>query len=53
MGVRTMHINASSFCLLLAIAVLSYLLGYLAGQMQFPDSPTGDGQFPRAPKDLV
>jgi hypothetical protein len=47
------HFDASSLCLLLAIAVLSYLLGYLAGQMQFPDSPTGDGQFPQAPEDLV
>jgi len=55
MGVRTMHINASSLCLLLAIAVLSYLLGYLAGQMQFPDSPSGDGQFPlgQSPEDLA
>ena len=35
MGGHTMHIDASSLCLLLAIAVLSYLLGYLAGQMQF------------------
>ena len=54
MGVPTMHIDASSLCcLLLAIAVLSYLLGYLAGQMQFPDNPTGDGQFPQAPEDLA
>jgi len=53
MGVHTMHIDASSLCLLLTIAVLSYLLGYLAGQMQFPDSPTGDGQFPQAPEDLA
>ena len=47
-----MHIDASSLCLLLAVAVLSYLLGYLAGQMHFRDSPTGDGQFPQAPEDL-
>ena len=35
MGVHTMHIDASSLCLLLAIAVLSYLLGYLAGKCNF------------------
>jgi len=53
MGVHTMHIDASSLCLLLAIAVVSYLLGYLAGQMHFPDGPCGDNQFPQAPEDLA
>jgi hypothetical protein len=53
MGVHTMHIDASSLCLLSAIAVLSYLLGYLAGQMHFPDGPCGDNQFPQAPEDLA
>jgi hypothetical protein len=51
MGVHTMHIDASSLCLLLAIAVVSYLLGYLAGH--FPDGPCGDNQFPQAPEDLA
>ena len=39
-----MHIDAFSLCLLFAIAVLSYLLGYLAA---------GDGQVPQAPEDLA
>jgi hypothetical protein len=47
-----MHIDSQSLALLLAIAILSYLLGYLCSQMQFRDSP-GDDKLPRnqTPKD--
>ena len=43
-----------SLPLLVAVAVLSYLFGYLYGQMQFPDSPSAGGKLPRkqTPKDL-
>jgi hypothetical protein len=34
-----MHINGFSLVLLLAIGVLSYLIGYLCGEMEFSDSP--------------
>ena len=34
-----MHIDSFSLVLLLAIGVLSYLLGYLCAQMEFSDSP--------------
>ena len=34
-----MHIDGYALTLLLGIGVLSYLLGYLCGQTQFPDSP--------------
>ena len=34
-----MHIDGHALALLLGIGVLSYLLGHLCGQMQFPDSP--------------
>jgi len=34
-----MHIDGYALALLLGIGVLSYLLGYLCGQMQFPDAP--------------
>ena len=37
-----MHIEISAIALLLAIGVLSYLLGYLCGQMQFHRSPQGE-----------
>ena len=47
-------IDDYSLALLLAIAVLSYLFGYLCWQMQFPDSPSADGKLPRrqTPEDL-
>ena len=35
-------LDTSSLYSLVAIAVLSYLLGYLAAQLQFPDRPSGD-----------
>jgi hypothetical protein len=37
-----MPLDASSLECLLAIAIVSYVLGYLAAQMQFPDGPSGD-----------
>ena len=40
-----MHIDSFSLVLLLAIGVLSYLLGYLCAQMEFPDSPD-EGKLP-------
>jgi hypothetical protein len=36
----------SSLHLLLAIAVVSYLVGYLAAQMQFSERPNSDSRFP-------
>jgi hypothetical protein len=41
-----MHIDGHALALLLGIGVLSYLLGYLCGQMQFPDSPR-DSELPQ------
>ena len=41
-----MHIDGYALALLLGIGVLSYLLGYLCGQMQFPDSPP-DSELPQ------
>src|SRR6478752_1242503 len=41
-----MHIDGYALALLLGIGVLSYLLGYLCGQMQFPDSPR-DSELPQ------
>ena len=35
-------LDTSSLYSLVAIAVLSYLLGYLAAQLLFPDRPSGD-----------
>jgi hypothetical protein len=35
-----------SLYLLLAIAIVSYLVGYLAAQTRFPDHPNSDGRFP-------
>jgi hypothetical protein len=35
--VRSMHIDGYALALLLGIGVLSYLLGYLCSQMQFPE----------------
>src|SRR5690348_11988749 len=46
-GARYMPIDYHSLVLLLAIAVLSYLFGYLSGQLQFPDSPSTDGKLSR------
>ena len=40
-----MHIDSFSLVLLLAIGVLSYLLGYLCAQMEFSDSPD-EGKLP-------
>ena len=34
-----MHIDSFSLVLLVAIGVLSYLLGYLCGRMECSDSP--------------
>jgi hypothetical protein len=36
----------SSLHLLLAIAIVSYLVGYLAAQTRFSDPPNSDGRFP-------
>lgn len=49
-----MPLDAYSLILLGAIAALSYLLGYLCSQMQFPERPNADGKFPRKqrPEDL-
>jgi hypothetical protein len=41
-----MHIDGYALALLLGIGVLSYLLGYLCGQMQFPGSPQ-DSELPQ------
>jgi hypothetical protein len=41
-----MHIDSQSLNLLLAIAVLSYVAGFLCGQMLWFYSP-GDGTLPR------
>ncbi len=41
-----MHIDSYSLALLLAIAVLSYIGGFLCGQMLFLDNP-GDDTLPR------
>ena len=41
-----MHIDSFSLVLLVAIGVLSYLLGHLCGQMQFPDAPQ-DNELPQ------
>ena len=49
-----MPIDHHSLALLLAIAVVSYLFGYLCGQMRFPGSPSAEGELPRkqTPEDL-
>jgi hypothetical protein len=44
---RYVLIDHYSLGLLLAIAILSYLFGYLCGQMQFPDSPSADEEPPK------
>ena len=41
-----MHIDGYALVLLLGIGVLSYLLGYLCSQMQFPDRPQ-DSELPQ------
>ncbi len=47
-----MYIDSHSLALLLAIAVLSYLLGYLCSQMQFGDTPAdGTSSRKQTPKD--
>jgi hypothetical protein len=38
-------LDASSLECLVAIAILSYVLGYLAAQTHFPDGPSGDPYF--------
>jgi hypothetical protein len=49
---RSMYIDSHSLALLLAIAVLSYLLGYLCSQMQFGDIPAdGTSSRKQTPKD--
>jgi hypothetical protein len=49
---RSMYIDSHSLALLLAIAVLSYLLGYLCSQMQFGDTPAdGTSSRKQTPKD--
>jgi hypothetical protein len=37
---------ASALHFLLAIAIVSYLVGYLAARTRFPDHPNSDGRFP-------
>ena len=37
---------ASALHFLLAIAIVSYLVGYLAAQTRFPNHPNSDGRFP-------
>jgi len=40
-----MSLDISSLECLVAIAIVSYVLGYLAAQMQFPDGRSGDRYF--------
>ena len=40
-----MPLDASSLECLVAIGIVSYVLGYLAAQMQFPDGPSGGPYF--------
>ena len=40
-----MSLDISSLECLVAIAIVSYVLGYLPAQMQFPDRPSGEPYF--------
>jgi uncharacterized membrane protein len=47
-----MPIDYGRVVLLAAIAILSYILGYLCSQLQFPERPDADSKLPQRPDDL-
>jgi hypothetical protein len=48
-----MALDYGQIVLLAAIAVLSYILGYLCSQLEFPERPDVESKFPQEPDDPV